>query len=216
MQHSNILLAITLTIFIGLVLAVSPAYSACDKPIEANAFGRPIDYNSKKESKNIKLVETYHFTPEVEALLKGKSSDRLEMELDYTLRQIPNHYRALNAMAKWQMLHKEKNHEFADYSTAKCYFERALWFKPNDPVLHMLKGIYFHRKGDRNIALQAYKKAVAIDPNYSEANYNLGLLYFDMGKYKEARHHAGIAYKNNFPLLGLRNKLEKIDLWKPK
>lgn len=196
-----------------LIVTSTPALSLCGGPLSANAFSRPIDYNSKKEIKNIRLVEEYHFTPEVEAFVKGKSDDRLEMEFDYTLRQIPNHYRALNAMATWQIRNDHRNHEHAEYLTAECYFERAIEFKPQDPVLHMLKAIYLHKKKKTDEALKSYKKSLDLDPNYAEAHYNLGLLYYDTGKYKDARKHAELAYKSNYPLPGLRKKLKAVKAW---
>jgi hypothetical protein len=38
-------------------------------------------------------------------------------------------------------------------------------------------------------------------------NYNIGLLYFDMGDYAKAVEHARVAYNAGYPLVGLRKKL---------
>ena len=59
-----------------------------------NAFG-PFDYRTER-GYNLDVVESYHFTPPVEALIRG-SSGTIGGDLDYTLRAFPNHDRALNA-----------------------------------------------------------------------------------------------------------------------
>ena len=84
-------------------LVHAQTYRFCGSPLEGNAFNRPIDYNDKTKDSlsKIRLVERYHFTPKVESLQEGESG-AIELDLAYTLRQIPNHYRALATMARWQ------------------------------------------------------------------------------------------------------------------
>lgn len=59
-----------------------------------NAFG-PFDDRTAR-GYNLDVVGSYHFTPPVEALIRG-ASGTIGGDLDYTLRAFPNHHRALNA-----------------------------------------------------------------------------------------------------------------------
>src|SRR5882672_10328606 len=59
-----------------------------------NAYG-PFDY--RIEHDKLAIVEAYHFTSQVELLIRGQSG-ALGADLDYTLRAAPNHHRALVAM----------------------------------------------------------------------------------------------------------------------
>ncbi len=57
----------------------------------------PFDYNNlEHKEKNLHVVESYHFTPEVQFLKKGKSGF-LRDDLDYTLLAFPNHARSLTS-----------------------------------------------------------------------------------------------------------------------
>jgi hypothetical protein len=67
--------------------------SACG-PLE-NAYG-PYDYRTDKAK--LPIVLGAHFTPEVEALIRGATSTRPGHDIDYTLRAIPNNPRALYSM----------------------------------------------------------------------------------------------------------------------
>ena len=65
-----------------------------------NAYG-PFDYRdpvSKRD--NLPIVESFHFTPDVESLRHGRSGSVLG-DLRYTLRAFPNHHRALKSMARY-------------------------------------------------------------------------------------------------------------------
>jgi hypothetical protein len=61
-----------------------------------NSYG-PYDYRTAS-ARQIQLVEDYHFTLSVEELKHGKSGLTVGGDLDFTLRAIPNHHRALVAM----------------------------------------------------------------------------------------------------------------------
>jgi tetratricopeptide (TPR) repeat protein len=180
----------------------------------ANAYG-PFDYtNASNVREKLPVVETYHFDKGVEAL-KGQegSGASLGADLDYTLRAFPNHHRALDAIGRYQLQLKQAPVPGAHYS-AECYFERAMTFAPQDGVARMVYGIYLTRKGDRDGALKRYLEAKALMPESTELAYNLGLLYTSLQRYDDAVEEAQRAYAGGFPLMGLKNKLLRLGVWR--
>lgn len=195
-----------------LCLAIAGRASAlCGGNLDENNFQRPVDYNNPTEYNNIRLVERWHFTHEIETLQAGKNGP-LPGDLEYTLRHIPNHYRALYAMAEWQ---RQNPHPPPDiqYLTAECYFERAFAFKPEDPTLYLIYGIHLHKKGELDNALAIYQRGLGFKPDHAELQYNLGLLQFDRKDYAAAKMAAESAYKLGYPLPGLKRKLERAGEW---
>ena len=75
----------------------------CGGPLNDNMFGRPLVYtcNDDKyggtgdQSDKLELVERFHFDSDVERLISGINRP-LPGDIVYTLRQFPNHYRALH------------------------------------------------------------------------------------------------------------------------
>lgn len=64
---------------------------------------------------------------------------------------------------------------------------RALELYPRFSEAHNLKGILLHLSFARHEeAIQHYKMALEIKPDYSEAQTNLGNVYLDLGRYDEA------------------------------
>lgn len=173
----------------------------------ANGYG-PFDYtNPTHVAEKLPIVEEAHFTPEVEALISG-ATGALWGDLDYTLRAFPNHHRALYAIARYALMPDSPNS--AGYYPPECYFRRALVFKPDDGMVHMIRGIFLHKQEKRSEALEEYRRAVELMPSSAEAHYNLGLFYADMREYSNARKHADRAYALGYPLEGLRNKLQEV------
>jgi hypothetical protein len=172
----------------------------------------PYDYTNPSHYKNkLPIVEGAHFNSNVERLISGMSGS-LAADIGYTLHAFPNHHRALNAMAKLQRLAKS-DREFTKNNdriyTAACYFKRAIHFKSNDTVSRMLYGMHLHLTKNLNSAEQQYLLALASESQNTELNYNIGLLYVDMGLIEKAKKHADVAYSNGYPLQGLANKIKK-------
>jgi hypothetical protein len=189
------------------VLPISRAQSPgeCGDPF-SNAYG-PFDYRmATPEQRN--LVETYHFTPAVEALRSG-STGAIGTDLDYTLRAFPNHPRALMAMVR--LGHHEKGVKPKGTNfTVDCYLERAIEFRPDDVNVRQVRGIYLSMKGNHALAISDFEAVVAEQPANANAHYNLGLAYFETKDYKRARAEAKIASELNFPLNGLTRKLQSV------
>jgi tetratricopeptide (TPR) repeat protein len=185
-----------------------------------NAFG-PFDYTDPTTKvvppsggeTRIGIVERAHFTPEVEQLIRGKSSTIVD-DIDYTLRAFPNHHRALYSMARYYLANSKFGEQLGRYSM-ECWFDRAMRMNPNDGVVPAIWGVYLAKKGDKEGALAQYKRALEIMPDFGEAHYNIGLLYLGMKKYDLANEHAVAAYKSGFPLPYLRTRLQELGVWKP-
>jgi tetratricopeptide (TPR) repeat protein len=176
-----------------------------------NGYG-PYDYaDSSQRQRYLPIVERFHFTPNVEKLVNGNSGP-LGGELDYTLRAFPNHHRALAALAKLAVRDKTVKPVGAKYSVY-CYFDRAIRFKPTDPVVRMVYGSYLQKLGQPDKAIDQFNVAVNLQPEDPTINYNLGLLYMQKKDYEQARTHAKKAYELGFPLPGLKNQLIQAGKW---
>ena len=174
-----------------------------------NGYG-PFDYtNAKHRRDDIPIVERHHFTANVESLRGGNHGDIMN-DIDYTLRAVPNHHRALNAVSKFKL-----REPMSGKMSAECYFDRAIRFKPNDASVRLLYGLHLSRTNNQDEALEELRTAVTLDPESAEIHYNVGLLYTDMGNFKQANYHAAVAYRKRYPLPGLRNKLKRLGQWNP-
>lgn len=169
----------------------------------------PFDYWT--DHSKLKIVEDFHFTPEVETLRKGKSG-YIGGDLDYTLRAFPNHPRALIAMIK--LGEKEKNNRpvGAGFSVY-CYLDRAMRFRPEDATVRMIAATYLAKRGKHEEALRHLEIAQQHSDGNGNLHYNIGLTYFELKRYDEALKHAHLAYHLGFQLPGLRNKLRAAGKW---
>jgi len=187
-------------------LAMSgPAHALCGGPLDENNFRRPIDINDPADQGKVNIVVKHHFTPEVAALIRG-STAKLPGDIHYTLRHIPNHYGALEAMARFQL---QNPGESDRYFTVDCYFERAFAFRPKDARLYLLYGTYLHRARQLDRALASYTHAEELGLTSPELYYNRGLLEFERDNYETAATYASKAYAGGYPLPALRDKLAK-------
>jgi len=218
-----------------------PGYAAedCGRVFVGQGQFGPYDYNNRSHlTAELAIVEDHHFTPYMEEVsLYGFSSTKahtieeqrfeqnvLYPDLDYTLRAWPNHHRALNAMAMYQLrLRRQPGYVAhktdATMLSAECYFERAIGFTPNDGVVYLGYGVMLQRSGKLDEAANRYMQAIELIPNSPEPHYNLGLILFERRKYQDAAREASTAYRLGYPLDGLKRKLQgvgiKIDVAEP-
>jgi tetratricopeptide (TPR) repeat protein len=179
-----------------------------------NGYG-PYDYRRRAEfTQNFYLVEMAHFTDEVESGIKGNTGS-VGADLDYTLRAIPNHHRALNTLANLALRDRSVQVNGMHYPV-ECYFNRALRLAPDDADVYATYGSYMFSLGKVDRAVSLFKLGEERDPNNATINYNLGLMYLKQGDYAQARTHAKKAYAAGFPLPGLKNKLVQAGQWDDK
>jgi len=204
------LISLLSTVLAGPVFAQTSALGGCGG-LE-NAYG-PFDYSDPlHKAEKLYIVERYHFTQQVEGLQRGESG-ALELDLDYTLRAFPNHARALWAMARWQLARERPWSPGDHFYSMECYFDRATRWRPADPAVWMIHGMYLAKRGDLKAAAEKYERALELQPASPEVNYNAGLVYFELKKYDRARELANNAYSLGYPLPGLRNMLRRAGQW---
>jgi tetratricopeptide (TPR) repeat protein len=173
----------------------------------------PFDYRTVSSDARHR-VEDYHFTPDVEMLRKGASTAYLAGDLDYTLRALPNSPRALLAMSRESAKEKRDTPVGAHYS-AECYFERAIRFVPDDPMPHVLYASFLKdrkRIDEARAQLDAAAELRGEQTNF-DLDYNLGVLYFDLGQYDKSLDAAKRAYALGAPLPALMKKLKAAGKW---
>ena len=170
-----------------------------------NAYG-PYDYRDPVDKRNhLPIVENFHFTPEVEALQRGRSGSVLS-DLTYTLRAFPNHHRALRSIARY--VHEGHPIPIDDYiPSVDCYFARAIAFRPDDAAVYVIYANFLFKSGDREEARTQYESALRLAPDSAEINYVAGLFFIDVGDLNRAKELAKVAYDGGYPLAGLQKKI---------
>jgi tetratricopeptide (TPR) repeat protein len=169
----------------------------------------PYDYRSDRDK--LPIVLNAHFTPEVEALIRGKSGT-LGGDIDYTLRAIPNNHRALIAMMRLGEKEKTPQPRGSRYTIA-CWFERAVAFRPDDSVVRMIYSSYLSTNGREADANAQLELAAAQAKDNPLTHYNIGLHYFDMKNYDKALTHAHKAMSLGFPRTELSDQLRQAGKW---
>ena len=184
-----------------------------------NGFG-PFDYRSERRltstgvetgTFNLKIVEDNHFTPEVESLIRGKSST-LGGDLNYTLRAFPNHHRALLAMAALGAKQKAAVPGGAVY-TVECWFRRAVAWKPDDNVSRMLFARWLFQQARAKEAEDELNYVAAHAQGNAFTLQNIGLIYFDMKNFDKALDFAHQAYAEGLVTPTLKDQLKQAGKW---
>ena len=199
-----------LTLGVALMVSASTRAQTSTCGDIANAYG-PYDYRTDRDK--LQIVETFHFTPEVEALIRGRSG-YLGGDLDYTLRAFPNHHRALIAVMNYGRKMKTTQPEGLPRQV-ECYFERAIRFRPDDEVARMLYAKFLagvNRISEAARELEIVSAAAAAAGN-GFTQYNVGLLYFELGQFDRALKQAHLAASLGFSGTALRDELSRAGRW---
>lgn len=187
-----------------------------------NAFG-PYDYrrdhfrpppgDNQRWEVMLNLVEIGHFTPVVEGLIRGTTTNRPGPDLDYTLRAIPNHHRALAAVLRlWERTKQPMPGGLP--KSVECYFERAVRFAPNDHIARMLYVSYMIKNRRLDDATQHMTIVRNEAGENAFAHYNLGMLYADAGMYDDALTQAHRAQALGLGQKELEFRLKSAGRWK--
>lgn len=68
-----------------------------------------------------------------------------------------------------------------NHEQALANLDQALANDPNNAVLHFAKGTVLENLKKTDDAIASYKKAIEVDANYYDANFNLGAFFFNAG-----------------------------------
>ena len=192
---------------LGCCTQVCAQVDATNCPI-GNTFG---DYVKDRET--AAKSERFHFTPKVEALIAGESTEVIGADLHFMLQNYPNHHRVLVAMVRLGDREKTQQPRGAQY-TIDCYFSRAIRFNRDDVVARMLYADYLAKHGrptDASAQLEGAAKLAADNPF---TQYNVGLIYLEMKNYDKALEQAHKAYALGFSRPELRDRLKSAGRWK--
>lgn len=191
-------------------LGINPL--ACGMNLRPPGQYGPFDYRTV--SPEIRhTVEDFHFTPGVESATQG-ATGVLGADLDYTLRAFPNNPRALMTVARLSKKLKTERPPGLRWP-AECYYERAIRFAPDDPMPHVMYAHYLNeRKRSAEVRAQLDEATrLRGDPSYFDLDYNIGLLYLDIGVYDKSLEAAKRAYALGAPLPALERKLKAAGKW---
>ena len=104
--------------------------------------------------------------------------------------------------------------ENGDADCAVDYLQQAVKARPTDPSVYSALAVFHRRQKDlnkaRDILLEGDK---AVGGTSAEINYNLGLIYIELGNVDAAVVRAHRAYEQGYPLPGLRTKLQRMGKW---
>lgn len=174
-------------------------------------FG-PYDYRTERGNP-LRLVESAHFTPKVEALIAGNTSETPYLDLDYTLRAFPNHHRALVSVLRWS--ERAKSLQPRSFNRpAECYFDNAVRWRPDDPVARMLYAQFLYlwkRPAEAEAQLQ---QAVRVAGDNPMTQYNIGLVFLEGGNPTNALAQAHKAYAMGYTRTELRDRLKQSGHWR--
>jgi tetratricopeptide (TPR) repeat protein len=174
-----------------------------------SAYG-PYDYRVER-GRRLNVVEKFHFSPEVEALIHGDSG-YIGGDLDYVLMTSPNHHRALMATVRYGERLKTTQPPAMKYSI-DCYFERAIRFQPDDTVVREMFAQYLGKGGHLKEASEQLELASNYAKDNAISHYNIGLIYFELKDYDRALAQAQLASADGYPRPELRDKLKSVGKW---
>lgn len=172
----------------------------------------PHDYRVVRD-KRLSIVEQFHFTPNVEQLIRGSSSADIGGDLSFTLRAFPNHHRALVALVRLTERQRNDQPQGSAYSV-ECWLDRAVRFAPDDTVARMIYAGFLHKRGRGADALAQMDHVARLAGDNAFTHYNAGLILADMKQYERALAHAHKAYALGFQRTDLRERLQKLGQWK--
>lgn len=90
---------------------------------------------------------------------------------------------------KLDELYKQGTEAFGngDYQKAESLFRELLNINPDFADIQNKMGIICHQTNRPKLAAQHFEKALALNPEYTEASLNLAITYSDLGNYDKSR-----------------------------
>jgi hypothetical protein len=213
-MHSNMQKVYVHACLSALICTYMPALaqtneSACG-PLRAHGQYGPYDYRTDKDK--LEVVENFHFTAVVAALIRGSTNTHPGSDIDYTLRAFPNHHRALLAVMQYGEKMKSSRPPETNYSV-ECYFDRAIRFRPDDAIVRMIYSTYLNKNGRQAEANGQLEIATTLAKDNPFTHFNIGLHYFDTKNYEKALVEAHRAIALGWTRTELRDLLVGVGKW---
>ena len=209
----------SLAMLLGLV-GLSPAVVAQTNPLEPgsscaesvySSYG-PFDYRTAHPQQK-HMVESAHFTPSVESLRRGSTGANPAGDIRYTLVVFPNHHRALISMTR--LAEKEGATPLKlENLTVDCWYERAIRWRGDDPVVRMLYADFMIRHQRTSEALMQLDYVVSKSYENPFTQYNAGLLYLQAQAFDKALAQAHRAIAEGIPRTELQDGLKAAGKWR--
>jgi tetratricopeptide (TPR) repeat protein len=201
-------LVFSFVLAVSVLSAVAQPVADCGNVREA---GFEKDYRAaSREERHI--VESFHFTAEVEALIRGKSGSLMQ-DLAYTLRHFPNHHRALASLTRLGERARWRTLPDLPY-TIDCYFRRAAALARDDGVVYSLYAIFLFRTDRTGDAFAAIDRAIEIAGENGLAHYNIGLVLLEQSQFERALTQAHRAAALGVARTDLRDRLAAAGKWR--
>jgi len=105
---------------------------------------------------------------------------------------IRRYRQALAADVRHAGIHAELGrllHQAGDWQAAEAVYREGIERFPEDALLAFNCGVLMEDRSDPERAIELYKAALARDPAFSDAHYNLGKLYDRLGMSRDALRH---------------------------
>jgi len=134
------------------------------------------------EPENVELLNSLGF-----ALFQQGKSKEAVVALEKAIAIDPKHAKAHNNLALAAI-------DSGEIEVAEAHYRESLAIKPQ-PAIYNDLGFVLERQGLTDEAVEAYRKALELDPKSATAHYNLGSSLARQGKYAEAESHLRIALK---------------------
>jgi Flp pilus assembly protein TadD len=125
---------------------------------------------------NVELLNAMGF-----ALFQQGKSKEAVVALDKALAIDPKHWKAHNNMALASI-------DLGELELAEAHYRESLAIKPQ-PEIYSDLGFVLEREGMPGEAVEAYRKALELDPQSAAANYNLGASLARGGEFAKAERH---------------------------
>lgn len=193
----------------ALGLCASGALAEDCGPLPSGGYG-PYDYRTDRDK--VALVEKFHFTPSIEALIPSGNGP-VGAELDYVLDKFPNHHRALSAAVR--MAERDKTFRLkGSVRVVECYFDRALRFRRDDTVVRSLFAHYLGKIGRTDDAINQLDICLTFASENALTHRNIGIVFAELKQYDRAAAQARTARDLGYPGTDLIDRLRAAGQWK--
>lgn len=84
---------------------------------------------------------------------------------------------------------EEARRSFIDgnYKVAEPILQQLIFKNTKNPEVYQMLATIFYDQGKFTKAIQTFKRALEIDPTYTDASVGLSIILNDLGKYEEGR-----------------------------